>query len=309
MVAKKVAFVIGTGRSGSTLLGLLLGSHSHIFNLGELISMPQRLQPLPEADGKRVICRGVCLADPCPYWNDRADLSVLQRYFGEGRAAQLIARTAQQHRSIYQYLFDWFEHAMLLDVSKRVEWVERQLHPRRHWRTMQPHLIYLVRDGRAVINSQHRKWSQRDDAPTLSTIAHEWVRDVQAFNAYYAQSPHPKITVHYEDLALDPAATLTRLCDFLGVDYEPPMLTYWQHDHHFVSGNAAARSIIMRYRAQEDAAYAAHISVPDYMRDHYQALGLNIELDLRWQDELSPQQQDQIEAIIGPTNAPFAYTP
>ena len=37
--------------------------------------------------------------------------------------------------------------------------------------------------------------------------------------------------MRYEDLAADPAAETRRLCEFLGVDWEPTMLDYGRFDH------------------------------------------------------------------------------
>ena len=38
------------------------------------------------------------------------------------------------------------------------------------------------------------------------------------------------VLVRYEDLILSPAAELTRVCAFLGIDYVPQMLDYWKDE-------------------------------------------------------------------------------
>ena len=58
-----VCFIIGTGHSGSTLLGLLLGSHTRCFYGGEIKKIAARSSPSASAKG---LCR-ICGAD-CPIW-------------------------------------------------------------------------------------------------------------------------------------------------------------------------------------------------------------------------------------------------
>lgn len=44
-------------------------------------------------------------------------------------------------------------------------------------------------------------------------------------------------TLRYEDLVADPEGELRRLCAFLGLEFEPAMLRYGEHDHgDFVKG-------------------------------------------------------------------------
>jgi hypothetical protein len=46
-----------------------------------------------------------------------------------------------------------------------------------------------------------------------------------------ARTEHGGLTVRYEDLTHDPATELQRVCEFLGVGWEPAMLDYGQGDH------------------------------------------------------------------------------
>ena len=79
--------------------------------------------------------------------------------------------------------------------------------------------IHIVRDGRDVVTSRHRR------APDRYWVAPErWVMDVEAGRALES---HPRvITVRYEDLVMDVEEQLRRLCTFLDLPFAKQMLGY-----------------------------------------------------------------------------------
>lgn len=75
--------------------------------------------------------------------------------------------------------------------------------------------IVLVRDGRAVVRSrlEHPEW--RDN---LYSAARKWRHDIQAGLKLMEQTGDRSIEVRYESLVLEPQATIHRILDFLGED-------------------------------------------------------------------------------------------
>jgi hypothetical protein len=92
-------------------------------------------------------------------------------------------------------------------------------------------VIYVIRDGRALLNSYSRKYKsllvgfRRWFVPTLMGLLLR--RRVRS----------PWIIVRYEDLARDPAGCLKRICEFAGLQFEPGMIRYWEHQDLSVGGN------------------------------------------------------------------------
>jgi hypothetical protein len=80
-------------------------------------------------------------------------------------------------------------------------------------------LIHIVRDGRAVVTSRHPQ------DPTRYHVSPErWVTDV---SAGLRVEPHPQVLrVRYEDLVLDPTATMRTICEFLDEEYEDAIAGY-----------------------------------------------------------------------------------
>lgn len=303
---KRVVFIMGMAHSGSTLLELILASHSHVFGLGELYALREKMSAVGQ-DRPRLcsICEG-----ECDYWDHKAPYLQLARYFSNSRPfAPIIRLISHYRRSLYQSLFEWFGHDILVDSSKRVPWIQRQLSPSYHWREMTPILLYITRDGRAVVNSYLRKYPEE----SIERVTVNWKKSVQQMNDFFQRFRFPKYRIPYETLATEPQATAKALCTFLKIDYEPEMLQYWKHDHHPCNGNLGTRSLIYRYRAQLGTEPRGWTNAREELKtshgDYYDQLGLAIKLDLRWKRELSRQQLEIFESIAGDLNRPLAYLP
>jgi hypothetical protein len=284
---KKVVFIIGTGHCGSTLAELILASHPNVFGLGEL-KQPKWL-------ANEHLCT-IC-DDECPYWDRAVSRSMLRWHLNppHNRLSLAFSTMLRRWKSIYSYLFDWFETDILIDSSKGHRWIKRQLAYSTPWTDIQPMLLHVVRDGRAVVNSYLRKYPERG----AKVIIENWIEKIQQINRYYDEFLGPKYTVHYEDLASNPERTTQQLCNFLGIDYRPPMLAYWEHDHHTVGGNVGTRASIFRHRQRQS--HGGERSADFYDQEP------KIKLDLRWREELLSEHLAMFEAMTGELNAPFTY--
>ena len=87
--------------------------------------------------------------------------------------------------------------------------------------------IFLLRHPAAIAESR-RNWFKGDNYDEEQN--HDLIRRYCEALEQCRQS-YDGITVRYEDLTEDPAAVTRRICEFLGIDWEPAMLEYGQHDH------------------------------------------------------------------------------
>lgn len=85
--------------------------------------------------------------------------------------------------------------------------------------------VFLLRDPRAMVASLHRAHPDR----TTDADAHEVLRYCQGVEA--ARAKLAGTTVRYEDLTRDPQTTFQDLCRYLDVEFEPAMLDYGASDH------------------------------------------------------------------------------
>jgi hypothetical protein len=95
--------------------------------------------------------------------------------------------------------------------------------------------ILVVRDGRDVACSYINMEKLVTDSPykpilstDISTIAREWVaNNKKCIDFINSLNSTRSFIVRYEDIVTNPKLFLTRVCDFLGVNFDKEMLTYY----------------------------------------------------------------------------------
>ena len=260
----KLAYILGAGHCGSTLLNLLLNGHSQAIGLSEMHYVQKYAcqnggaeNPLDEPfwDQVRACWEGAVgqsfenIHTASPSWRELRTLSSNDiEKFGRDNAhlARCVGEVAQA--------------SLVVDASKK--WQRLALLQKAE--NIDLRVLYLVRDGRAVLNSYVRKFGR------FSIGFRRWLApSLTAFRLRRRMVPEHWLRVRYEDLATDPEAQLRKICRFLSVAYEPQMLSFRSHSDHGVRGNR------MRGRSNE-----------------------TIRLDERWRQELSRRHQ-LLFAVLG----------
>jgi hypothetical protein len=282
-ISRKVCFIAGAGHSGSTLLGLILGSHSQGFYAGEC--RKTRYLHKAQAPLRKRSCK-FCGLD-CPVWGDIEFTDDADLY---EQIAQQVQRKLQRQASL------------VIDSTKNASWIREQwacLAPT----TAQPYLIFLQRDGRAVVNSRRRKYPDRP----LETIIENWVSQLQTTQQLFADCPYAKLAVHYEAIASDPQTEIARICQFLQIDYEPNMLNFASQAHHVLGGNNGTQFLATRAEMNSAKLFQDRLSIANRAYYHHQAP--KITLDLRWRQEFSAENQALFESLAGHFNRPLEWNP
>lgn len=149
-------------------------------------------------------------------------------------------------------------------------------------------LIHLVRDGRAVMASIMRKYADK----TAWRAARQWSHEVRKSQRLLRAWPAEDVAlVRYEDLVEDTRGQLLRLCGFLGLTFDPAMLTYWNADLHYLGGNRGTlHAMVRRGEASlpPDPREAREGFVkPEWDLGYYDKQNQGTIVDERWKHELS----------------------
>jgi hypothetical protein len=229
-LVKRPAFVLCSVRSGSTLLRVLLDSHSQIHAPPEL---------------------------------HLGDVAVRVR----GRYSERWLREAGLEPKLLEYLlWDRVLHRELQGsgklhiVNKNPTDVFIVDRIRECWPDAR--LIFLLRHPLSIARSRQRARPQ-DTAERNHAMVLRYCNALEA-----ARQAHPGLTVRYEELAENAAAVTQQVCGFLGVRWEAEMLEYGRFDHgRFGPGLGDWTPNIRSGRIQPPGPPPAPDEIPDELRD------------------------------------------
>lgn len=235
--------MVGSGRSGSTLLDILLGQIEGVFSTGELHS----LWWAGILEGRRCGC-GLAVTD-CPVWrgviarsssdgshrSDALEVTRLQRsvpgpvgaWFlarGRGRASGDLDRYGRRLVETYRRIAETSGARVVVDSSKHP--AVGALLPR--LAGIRPYFVHLVRDPRGVAHSWRRRKPATDRYGTLEmerfyagASAGRWVLEQGAGRALCRANPNSSLELRYEDLARDPVSAVGRILALVGEEPGP----------------------------------------------------------------------------------------
>jgi hypothetical protein len=213
--ALRPIFVGGCPRSGTTLLGALLGAHS-------------RCVCVPEMPFKFDLLYGVDWNAPEPSWREiRRTIEHLGSFRMWGVDPAFLTNAHGRREARYQWVIDELvrRYAAAAGRADADVWVEHIPHNIRHVRALLREfpdavVLHLVRDGRGVAASLLPVgWG----AGTERAAAGYWAEHLAYGFAAERLAPDRVHRVHYESLLRDPHDEVTRLSRLAGLEEEPQL--------------------------------------------------------------------------------------
>jgi sulfotransferase family protein len=239
LVLVKVLYILGAGRSGSTLLGNLLNEVDQFHHVGELRHF-WRLSAVPD---RRCGC-GLSIAE-CPVWSrvasapgvagiDPGRMEVLQsqvvraqrmRSVLDGRQLRSrpgVSEWTDAVSALYRAVADVTGARLIVDSSKRPQNGAFL----RALPMVDPFFVHLVRDARAVAFSWRRRKLVPDrDRPVETPVwgpfhaTSDWMKQtLLAELVLTREGPARSLRLRYEDLIEGPRESLVRIAHIVGED-------------------------------------------------------------------------------------------
>lgn len=258
LMAQTVVFVLGVGRSGSTVLNLLLGSHTKFVGLGEVHSLFRDGSPWM-AKTDQIHCSCGPDAESCPFW-----MEALERL----RAAPETDEAGRYGRVLACFEEAYGADKVPVDISKSV----RALRILRQVPGVTVKVIHLIRDVRAWAVSRRRALKReglfrirdvfarggrqipRYLAERFATgLFWEWYLRNRRQKRYLAESGLPVFQLGYEEMVLYPQVVWPRLFEFLGAAGGEETIRFDASNSHCILGNRMRKDDRKRRRLQYDA--------------------------------------------------------
>ncbi len=228
----KLAYVMGAGHSGSTILGIALGNCDGFFYAGELeewlISARQprwgaaARQGFWSAVGERVQGDDELLGGDVNRCIERSSASFRIDLWPARR--RLRGQYRRVARELIEAVADVAGARCVVDTS-HFPLRAREL---RELPGVELYLIYLVRDPRDVVASNTRELSEHEVAELrwrrLKTNAELWLTQLLSIRTFLSQPKERRIFVRHEEFLADPAGVTRRILAMLGSDAELPDL-------------------------------------------------------------------------------------
>jgi len=267
----KYVYICSAGHSGSTLLDLLLGSHSRIASLGEIDHLSKNL-------ALNTVCACGQLVRACPVWNEvisrvgaRLGLDIMRNpyalnmgypkasvvidhqhqtrlyllrrkillglYYLRARfgaiAPRVLARAVEPAMANNVLVFDTVRDVLGVDVvvDSSKSYLKAVALYLHDPKSVR--ILLLTRDGRGVCWSNLKRGTPREQA--VSAWRKQYARALPLLERR-VKKDH-MLQVKYEALTANPASELARICSFVGQPYEPQMLDFRSKVHHVTNGN------------------------------------------------------------------------
>jgi len=303
----KVLYIVGVGRSGSTLLERMLGALPGWLNAGELNAVFSRVVQQDQRCG----CGTPFSA--CDFWQ-----AVGQQAFGGwtevgARMSELQPRVVRQrfvprlvsgvmddtarreldeylecHERLYRALASVSGAEVVVDASKSTA----QLFALRRIEALDLRVVNLVRDSRGVANSWNKSGlskPQSRDGDSMGTysphrLAVLWAALQLESALLGAAAPHAA-RMRYEDLVERPRPTLEETLQRVGLPPEPGALDHvGEHSVHLDSSHGIAGS-----------------------RTRFTAGRIELRLDDAWRTTLPPVSRRVVTAVTLPQLIGYGY--
>jgi hypothetical protein len=92
------------------------------------------------------------------------------------------------------------------------------------------HFIFLLRNPLAVLASVIDTWAPDDCVHCLRPFRHDLMRAPGLISDAIGQAGEKSVVIRYEDLVVQPALAVARICKHLRIRFEPGMLEYGRSD-------------------------------------------------------------------------------
>lgn len=275
----EIFFIVGRGRSGTTLLSRMLLKHPEIVVAPEgffAMSLERRYgDGAWNTDRVAAFCEDLLLEDRMRTWD--LDVPRLRRVLLQRVDALSYPEVCRAVYGVYAEGLGRADAKWLGDKNPHYALLTRRIAER----FPRACFVHIVRDPRDNICSYR---GVSFDVGNVAALAYRWRRYNEEILRASRACPARFLRLRYEDLLDDPVRELTRVSEFLGVGFDAGMLAFHDPDPRTLYGRRSC--------------YRTELRKP-----------LDAGRAERWRAELSERSVREVETICGVLGHTLGYQP
>lgn len=241
----KVIYVMGAGRSGSTILGVTLGNCTDVFYAGELDAWLARSGSPQLEDETRVrFWEGVRehVDGASELFGKEAQVSI-ERSVALFRVHKWATRRRLRgaYRDVTERLYRAVSGAAGTSVIVDTSHYPLRARELQSLPGIELYLVYLMRDPQSVVASFNRRDVAQYNKSTITTNVYLWLTNLLAVAVFLRHPRERRLFVRYEDFVADPVRIVADILRTVGAGEPPADLAHLRTGLPF-QGNRLIRS-------------------------------------------------------------------
>jgi hypothetical protein len=284
-----IVFIIGKGRSGTSLMQTILNAHLNVITINEsplIIHLKKKYFKVKKWDSSKIdefIADLYCDMKFAFLWGIDAESlkEILKSYSTDELNFNILCKI------IYLSVKSPFlKEKIILIVDKNPNYsffIEdlMEIFP-------DAKFIHAVRDYRDNVVSSRKAFKIKD----ISRLAQRWKRQNMYIDRFKQNSPQLFFTLKYEKLAVTPEEYLSEICSFINISFNPEMLNFSEVTKKIYSKDSSTNNVMTSI-------------VQDI---HLNLLNpINVSQIEKWKKELSNSDLEIIDHIAGDYASKYGY--
>ncbi|GAB4456782.1 MAG: hypothetical protein OHK0036_20520 [Bacteroidia bacterium] len=229
----KINYIFTTGRSASTLLGvMLMMSEEVIFCLEEIfpIILKQKYSKIKQWTEQ-------IIKEYCDDFVLMSEGKLYPLFCGKDVLYELLIRFKEHLNYERAIRISYLSFGINKDLSKITTIVDKQLryYLSHHYLELFPSakILLLVRDPRDNVYSKYNRAIRKKIKTDVCLYIHTWKIAFEKYISIINQYKNQHIVIQFEELINNPNETLTNICQFIGIHYTNDFFKFYEVTQKF----------------------------------------------------------------------------
>ena len=230
----EIIYIFGAGHCGSTLLNVCLDQHFDVFGVSEIISLNRKK---PGWSGNRHVLSNDFWSDVDKMMYKKSGKGLKDVPFNLRRSLPNYDQAINLNKIALETILEISGKKIISDASKNAKRLESLLQSP----LFKVRVIYLVRDGRAIVHAYRRKYGSW--WPGLFNLMSTDFASRRLMKKFGSKN---WLKVRYEDMVTNLENTLREICNFVQIKFEQKMLYPDTSKFNGLGGNRLVKSPIKK---------------------------------------------------------------